>query len=249
MVSIEELFPFSEELGYLGILIVSFVASIIIFVSVPYFPLLVTAAFNNEFNPHIIALASAVGTVGAKTVIFLASYYGRKILSDNTKRRMLPLQRLLSRYGWPGAFIASLTPIPDDIVYIPLGLAKYSPWKFATATFAGKFIMNEGIVWGSILLGRPVVERLISESRDTTTLIIAAFVTLAVLAVIIYYSLRIDWAKIIGRWFPWTIADDHDNGNYNNKSGSAGDNTTSNRSSSGGSDDNDEHNNNRNIRP
>jgi membrane protein YqaA with SNARE-associated domain len=60
-------------------------------------------------------------------IIFCGSYYGRKvILSDNTKKRMLPLQRLLSRYGWLGVFIAATTPIPDDIVYIPLGLARYS---------------------------------------------------------------------------------------------------------------------------
>jgi hypothetical protein len=36
-----------------------------------------------------------------------------------------------------GVFIAASTPIPDDIVYIPLGLAKYSP-LIASALFAGK---------------------------------------------------------------------------------------------------------------
>ena len=211
MVTLEDLFPFDPELGYLGILIVSFVGSLIPFIPIPYFPLLITASFNSNFNPHLIALVSAAGVVAAKTIIFFASYYGRKVLSDKTKHRMLPLQRLVSRYGWPGAFIAAATPIPDDLVYIPLGLAKYSPWKFATATFAGKFVMNEAIVWSSIFLGRPFVESIIGETTDPTWLIVGAIVSIALLGVTVYYSLKIDWARIIGRWFPWTLEDNNDN--------------------------------------
>ncbi|HEY7507383.1 MAG TPA: VTT domain-containing protein [Nitrososphaera sp.] len=208
MVNIEDLFPFDPELGYLGILVLSFVFSIIPFIPVPYFPILITAAFNPNFNPHLIALFSSAGIVAAKTIIFFISYYGRAALSDNTKKRMLPLQRVVSKYGWPGAFVAAATPIPDDIVYIPLGLAKYSPWKFATATFAGKMVMNEAIVWSSIFLGRPFVESFLSDTTDTTGLVIAAVVSIAVLGVIVYYSLKIDWARIIGRWFPWAVDDD-----------------------------------------
>jgi hypothetical protein len=37
---------------------------------------------------------------------------------------------------------------------------------------------------------------------------IAAGVTL--MAVIIYLSLRIDWVKIIGKWFPWTVEEGND---------------------------------------
>lgn len=211
MVTFEDLFPFDPELGYLGILIISFVASLVPFVPIPYFPILITASFNSNFNPHLIALVSASGVVAAKTVIFFASYYGRKILSDRTKQRMRPLQNLVSRYGWFGAFIAALTPIPDDIVYIPLGLAKYSPWKFATATFTGKFLMNEAIVWGSIFLGKPFVERVLGDTTDPTWLIVAALVSVALLGIIVYYSLKIDWAKLIGRWFPWALEDNNDN--------------------------------------
>ena len=207
MVTLEDLFPFGTELGYIGIILISFVSSLIPFIPIPYFPVLITASFNTNFNPHIISIISALGIVGAKTIIFFISYYGRKILSDKTKKRMRPLQNLVSRYGWFGAFIAALTPIPDDLVYIPLGLAKYSPWKFATATFAGKFLMNESIVWGSIFLGRPFVEDILSSSdtTDQTSLIIAAIVSIIVLAVVVYFSLRIDWAKVIGRWFPWAL--------------------------------------------
>jgi membrane protein DedA with SNARE-associated domain len=221
LVTLEDLFPFGTELGYVGILVISFVSSLIPFIPIPYFPVLITASFNPNFNPHIISIVSALGIVGAKTIIFFISYYGRKILSDKTKKRMRPLQNLVSRYGWFGAFIAALTPIPDDIVYIPLGLAKYNPWKFATATFAGKLLMNEFIVWGSIFLGRPFVENILSsDTTDQTSLIIAAIVSTIVLGIVVYFSLRIDWAKVVGRWFPWALKnsnEEEDDLNDNNK--------------------------------
>ena len=203
--SIDELFSFYDDFGYLGILLISFVGSIIVFVPVPYFPVLITAAFNDNLDPTLISLSSAIGAVIAKLVIFYASYYGRNILSSKIKGKMVPLQRLLGRYGAIGAFIAAISPIPDDIVYIPLGLAKYSPWKFAIATFLGKFLFNELFVLGAIYFGKPFVNNLMSNSANMDYLIVVTIVSIAAMGLIIYFALKIDWAKIIGRWFPWTL--------------------------------------------
>ena len=207
MVSFGEIFALYEGLGYLGVLLISFIGSIIVFIPVPYFPVLVTATLNKNLDPHIIALTSAVGAVAAKMIIFYGSYYGRNILSSKTKKRIMPLQRLLGKYGWVGAFTASVTPIPDDLVYIPLGLAKYNPWKFATAVFAGKLILNEMIVAGTIFVGRPFVDMLSTEEITPVYLVTGAVVSAVILGLIIYIYLRIDWSKIIGKWFPWTLSE------------------------------------------
>ena len=208
---IDQLFSFYDDFGYLGILLISFVGSIIVFVPVPYFPVLITAAFNDNLNPTLIALSSAIGAVIAKLIIFYASYYGRNMLSSKIKGKMIPLQRLLGRYGGIGAFIAAVSPIPDDIVYIPLGLAKYSPWKFAIATFLGKFILNEMFVLGAIYFGKPFVNNMMSNSTNIDYLIAVTIASVAALGVIIYFALKIDWAKIIGHWFPWTLDKDPEN--------------------------------------
>jgi membrane protein DedA with SNARE-associated domain len=201
-----DLFAFFGSFGYLGILLISFVGSIIVFIPLPYFPILITAAFNKQLEPNLISLSSAAGVVAAKILIFYISYYGNNILNVGTKKRILPLQRLLSRYGWLGAFTAALTPIPDDLVYIPLGLAKYSPLKFASAVFVGKLLLNEGIVWGAVILGRPIIESLSSNTSTTTpSLIIGIAAGVAILAIILYLTIKADWAKIIGKWFPWAI--------------------------------------------
>lgn len=208
MVDFGEIFELYQGFGYLGIFLVSFIGSIIVFIPVPYFPVLVTATLNRSFDPHLISLVSAVGSVAAKMIIFYGSYYGRNILSNKTKKRILPLQNLLSRYGWAGAFAASVTPIPDDLVYIPLGLAKYKPWKFATAVFTGKFILNELIVGGTIYLGRPFVEMLSSKEINPAYIITGAVASAIVLGLLIYFSLKIDWSKVIGKWFPWALTED-----------------------------------------
>lgn len=214
---INEIFAVFNSFGYLGVLLVSFVASIIIFVPIPYFPILIAAAFNGHLDPNLISLSGAVGTTVAKIIIFYASYYESDILKFSKKRSILPLERLLSRYAWVGAFTAALIPIPD-LVSVPLGMTKYSAWKFAIAIFSGKFIFNEVMVWGSIVLGRAFIKRLGLLGPGTTNitstnsvyLVIGIASGVAILAVIIYVSLRIDWAKIIGTWFPWTLGEGED---------------------------------------
>ena len=209
--NIDQFFSFYDDFGYLGILLISFVGSIIVFVPIPYFPVLITAAFNDNLNPTLIALSSAIGAVIAKLIIFYASYYGRNMLSSKIKGKMIPLQRLLGRYGAIGAFIAAVSPIPDDIVYIPLGLAKYSPWKFAIATFLGKFVLNEMFVIGAIYFGKPFVNNMMSNSTNIDYLIVVTIASVAALGAIIYCALKIDWAKIIGHWIPWTLDKDPEN--------------------------------------
>lgn len=193
----------------------SFIGSIIVFVPVPYFPFLVAAALSEQLDPNLISLVSALGVLLAKMIIFYASYYGRSVLSDKTKQRMFPLQKVLRRYGGFGAFIVALTPLPDDIVYIPLGLARYSPWKFAIATFSGKFLLNEIIVWSSVILGRPFLESFITTDIDPLYLTLGIIASLGVVVSIVYLSIRMDWAKVIGKWFPWAVDNSYNNDDSN----------------------------------
>ena len=212
MINFHDISSFYSDSGYIGILVISFIGSIIVFIPVPYFPILISSALNKDFDPHLIALSSALGAVLAKIIIFIASYYGRNILSTKTKTKMQPLQKLLSKYGGIGAFLAALTPIPDDLVYIPLGLAKYSAKKFAIATFLGKFIFGEIIVWGTVFLGRPIMEEVLSVSDASNQLstIVVTVLTVALLILVLFFTFKVDWSKIIGRWFPWALTEDSD---------------------------------------
>ncbi len=217
LIDFQDIYSFYSSSGYFGIFIISFIGSILVFVPVPYFPILVTSALDKSLDPNIIALSSAIGAVLAKTIIFIASYYGRNILSNRTKTRMQPLQNLLAKYGGIGAFIAALTPIPDDLVYIPLGLAKYSIKKFTIVTFLGKFIMGLAVVWGTVFLGRPIMEKMIavSDTNNQFSAIVVAILTVILLILVLFFTFKMDWGKIIGRWFPWALDNNIDEKNKN----------------------------------
>ncbi|MFQ5920884.1 MAG: YqaA family protein [Nitrososphaerales archaeon] len=207
MVEITELFPFDESIGYVGLFTVSFVVSALVFIPAPFFVLLAAMSLDPEFDPHLLALTSAVGAMGGKMVVFYGSYYGRRILPKETKRRMRPLQKLVSRYGWPAAFIAAATPVPDDLVYIPLGLSKYNPMRFLIATLAGKIVLAEAIVWGTKAGLSSSIEPVLESVKDPALLYTSAFILAVGMGVVIYYTVKIDWTKSIGRWFPWTVED------------------------------------------
>jgi len=213
-VDLWELFPFTPEVGYLGLTIVSFFGSLIPFVPIPSFVLVATMAVGEQFDIHVLVLIAAVTSTAAKQIIFYASYGGRKIISEKTKKRMLPFQKLVKRYGGSAAFVAAATPIPDDLVYIPLGLAKYNPKRFFVATLLGKFVLYYVIVLISHYMGLSLLEPVLREINDPLPVYIGIIALGIAMTVVVILLLRLNWEKILGRIAPWTLEDD-DNNNQN----------------------------------
>ncbi|MEM0446419.1 MAG: VTT domain-containing protein [Candidatus Nitrosocaldus sp.] len=200
---INTLLAFADSLGYIGLFAISFIASIIIFVPIPFFPILAIMSIDPKFDPHLLAFSSAMGASIAKVIIFYSSYYGRRFISRESRVRMKPLQRLLKRYGWYASFIAAATPIPDDLVYIPLGLAKYNPFMFFTSLLAGKMLISEAVVWGT-RAGFNLLEY-VEGSEDTPFFYVSLIATVVLIGVSIYFMIKVDWSKVIGKLFPWTL--------------------------------------------
>lgn len=202
------LFPFDPGLGYLGLGLLSFFGSLVPFIPVPSFILLATMSVGDTFNLHILAVLSAVLSAAAKQVIFSVSYGGRRIISKKTQRRMRPFQRLVKRYGGAAAFTAAATPIPDDLVYVPLGLAKYNPIRFFVATLSGKIVLHYIIVMVSHYLGLSLLEPVLEDIQDMNDIYIGVIIFGVAMAVVVVLLLRLDWERILGRVAPWTLDDD-----------------------------------------
>ena len=213
-VDLWELFPFTPEVGYLGLTIVSFFGSLIPFVPIPSFVLVATMAVGEQFDIHVLVLIAALTSTAAKQIIFYVSYGGRKIISEKTKKRMKPFQKLVKRYGGSAAFVAAATPIPDDLVYIPLGLAKYNPKRFFVATLLGKFVLYYVIVLISHYMGLSLLEPVLREINDPLPVYIGIIALGIAMTVVVILLLRLNWEKILGRIAPWTL-DDDDNNNQN----------------------------------
>ncbi len=199
------------NLEYFQVFVVSFFTSIILFIPIPYAPFLVVATFNSNLDLNLIAIVSAIGVTAGRTLIFILSYQGNRILSNRIKENMLPLKRLLKKYGWIGSFLAAITPFPpDDIVIILLGMVKLSPWKFIITNFAGKLISNLIVVWGTALTGRALIDQIILQSQSFTNMLILTVISIIITGITIYSIIKLDWRKIIGKWFPWTLNNQND---------------------------------------
>jgi len=213
-VDLWELFPFTPEVGYLGLTIVSFFGSLIPFVPIPSFVLVATMAAGEQFDIHVLVLIAALTSTAAKQIIFYVSYGGRKIISEKTKKRMLPFQKLVKRYGGSAAFVAAATPIPDDLVYIPLGLAKYNPKRFFVATLSGKIVLFYVIVLISHYTGLSLLEPVLQGIDDPLPVYIGIIALGIAMTLVVILLLRLNWEKILGKFAPWTL-DDDDNNNQN----------------------------------
>ena len=211
-----ELFPFTPEVGYLGLTIVSFFGSLIPFVPIPSFILVATMAAGEQFDIHVLVLIAAITSTAAKQIIFYASYGGRKIISEKTKKRMKPFQKLVKRYGASAAFVAAATPIPDDIIYIPLGLAKYNPKRFFVATLSGKIVLFYVIVLISHYTGLSLLDPVLQQIDDPLPVYIGIIALGVAMTVVVILLLRLNWEKILGKVAPWTLDDDDDDTNNQN---------------------------------
>ncbi len=212
-VDLSAIFTIDPEVGYLGLVLVSFFGSLIPFVPFPSFLLLAAMSIGNQFDPHALALISAVMATAAKQVIFYISYGGRKIITEKMRKRIKPFERLVKRYGAVAAFVAAATPIPDDLVYIPLGLARYNPLRFFISTLAGKIVLGYVIVYVSRGFGLSFIDPLLGKVQDMNELYIGTAIFMGITTGIIVLMLRLNWEKILGKVAPWTLNPEKDENN------------------------------------
>ena len=196
--SISDLLSQAQYFEYGGMFLVSFLAGIITVIPIPVLPILILTVLGGEMNEYLLALSAAGGSVSAKIVIFCCSYYGRNLLNAQSRAKMLPLQNLINKYGWLAVIITSMTPIPDAPVNIHLGLARYNFWKFTSSAFISKLALYEL----TVVLLIPISHSFSLESPwilNRETLLLGLFVVVIYVG-LIYYSTKIDWAKLLTKW-------------------------------------------------
>jgi membrane protein DedA with SNARE-associated domain len=198
-----DIINFISTMDYFAISLLTFISAVLIVVPVPYFPILITAALVTKLDPNLIALSGAIGAVAAKSLIYLISYYGTNITKAkrNFNYNDYPVTfRIIKRYGWLVIFIAGITPIPDNIVFIPIGMYKYNPIRFIAITFITKMILNEIVVWTTLYLGKPIISKLI-DNLDIPTLIITISISVILFGVLLFFFLKIKWPLYLEKFF------------------------------------------------
>ena len=123
--------------GYLGVFVVTLLATGAIVLPVPYLALILVA--GSFLNPVLVALVAGVGAALGELTGYLVGYTGRSLIPKN--RWYLMIERGMVRFAAPVIFVASVIPNPFfDAVGIVAGATRLPLWLFLLACFLGKTI-------------------------------------------------------------------------------------------------------------
>lgn len=177
------------NIGYPGIFLLSFIGAGSVIIPIPYTVVLLTIA--PAFDPLLLAIAAGLGAGVGELVGYGLGYTGRQVVGKKRRRQLGAMLRIFERFGLLAIFIFALTPLPDDLLFIPLGLMHYSLWRALVVCVAGKFAMSLIIAYvGRAAAGLFAVNWLL------------AAVVAVLLALVMVMMFRIDWVKLARKYAP-----------------------------------------------
>ena len=123
--------------GYLGVFVVTLLATGALVLPVPYLALIVVA--GTFLNPVLVALVAGVAAALGEMTGYLVGYTGRTLIPHNRWYDLV--ERGVTRFGGPVIFIAAAVPNPFfDAVGIVAGATRLPVWFFLVVCFLGKAI-------------------------------------------------------------------------------------------------------------
>ena len=181
----------AQNFGYLGVFLVGLVGAASVIVPVPSTVVLLGIATTGFFDPFLLAVAFGLGSAVGQLTSYVVGYAGRVVVGKKYKRRMNAMLKIFEHYGMIAVFIFALTPLPDSLLFIPMGLVHYSLLKVFVAAAAGKICMSLIITYFGTVAGQVFVESWIFG------LATAIFLILVVVAIF-----KIDWEKVVKKYLP-----------------------------------------------
>jgi len=179
------------QYGYFGIFLISLIGTMSILVPVPYTVIIFTIGSMRILDPLLIAISGGVGSALGESIGYFLGYYGRTIVNEKTQKKMNYILEVFSRYGSAAILIFALTPLPDDLLFIPLGIMHYNFLKAFVPCLFGKMLMYFILAYGGYLsIG--FVQSIFGGGGNIWTTVASAIL----LAVIIAVLFKVDWEKL-----------------------------------------------------
>lgn len=175
--------------GYLGAFIISLFGNFTIFFPVPF--TLTIYAFGATLNPLYLGIVCGFGSTIGEFSAYLVGRGGRKVLDKKYEKRLETAKILIKKYGVAVIFVFALTPLPDDLVLIPLGILRYNVKRAMIAMLIGKTLMCITIAYGG-KYSYTVVKDIFTSGG-----IIGGLASAFILGLVILALVRIDWSKFI----------------------------------------------------
>ncbi|MFX1561042.1 MAG: VTT domain-containing protein [Promethearchaeota archaeon] len=187
-------------LGYTGAFIISAIGNATILLPFPYVGVpFILGGLRNEvtmvfvFDPWLIGVISGVGAMIGEMTGYLIGYGGGKLIDEDQTSAFRIYVDSHPRATPFVVWLLAATPIPDDVLVVPLGAARYSWWKVAFAQLVGKSMFLMGIAWSG-RIGLDFVGSLLGNTNPLSIMSRVIEVSSVLLVIIaIYLLVRIDW--------------------------------------------------------
>jgi len=193
------------QFGYIGVFLISLISALTIIFPIPY--TLVLYALGSSLDPVLLAIASGLGSALGEVSGYLLGYYGRAIVSEQMKRRMEYMLKIFDRFGVVAIFLFALIPLPDDLLFIPLGMMRYSLVKALIPTVIGKVLMSFIIAYSG-QVSFEFIQIFFGESGGVITIVISSILLISVL--LLMY--KIDWESVFHKYIMSQTNEDPDEG-------------------------------------
>jgi membrane protein YqaA with SNARE-associated domain len=192
----------SVLIGYPGAFIVSLIGNITVLFPFPYIAVIfllggakVGPAGPFYFDPWLLGIIGGVGATLGEMTGYLLGRGGSKFVSSDQSSGFLKLVQKYPRMTPLVLWFLAVTPLPDDVLVIPLGIAKY-PWRnVLIPQFIGKTMFLIGVAWAGNLGLSWLESILIGDPRNPITKSIEV-IALLLLVIGIYVILVANWSKI-----------------------------------------------------
>jgi membrane protein YqaA with SNARE-associated domain len=200
MTGIEQaLLSIVQELGVLGVFAASFIGASSIFIPIPYHVLIFWVGANTNYNVYLIVAAAGLGSALGEMVGYGAGYAVKRVFSETRRRRLDAMLKVLLRHRkiWPLlVFLFALTPLPDDVIFVPLGIVRMDFVRVFVPCVFGKLAMFYVLVAGGRYLGDAA--RGILSGGEVNVMITAA--SIIVFIIILVIMLKVDWEKVLAKY-------------------------------------------------
>jgi len=187
-----------SQYGYFGIFLLSLIGALSIFFPIPYTVVIFTLG-GQGVDPLLIAIAAGLGSGIGEFSGYLLGFGGRRAISERYKKKMVVLVKLFNKFGPIVIFVFALTPLPDDLLFIPLGVMRYSLVKAFIPALIGKFCMNL-IVAYSGRFSLDIIKRIFGVDSDWMTALIGMALAIVLLIIVLVIMFKVDWEKYLEKY-------------------------------------------------
>jgi len=189
---IEWMKALAVQYEYFGIFLIGLIGASSIFFPIPY--TVVIFALGGMFEPVWIAVAAGIGSAVGEFSGYLLGFGGRRVIGEKYKKKMEFLMKLFDRFGPIVIFVFALTPLPDDLLFIPLGVIRYSLVRALIPALVGKICMNF-IVAYSGRFSVEIIRDIFGVESDWISGLIGMVLALVLLIIVFVVMFKVDWEK------------------------------------------------------